>query len=89
MQHNNTHHGTTKGENMDLNNLTITQLATLSGILAGGGDSLASLGYNGFRIVVLDRGFVYVGDVEQKADTLRISNARNIRAWGTTAGLGA
>jgi len=40
------------------------------------------------RIVVLDRGFVYVGNPHEKGDNLVIENARNIRQWGTTKGLG-
>jgi hypothetical protein len=40
------------------------------------------------RIVVLDRGFVYVGNVADEGECLRISNCRNIRRWGTTRGLG-
>jgi hypothetical protein len=42
----------------------------------------------GQNIVVLDRGFVYVGDVCDEGDYVIIRNARNIRVWGTTAGLG-
>ena len=42
----------------------------------------------GTQIVVLDRGFVYVGKVTFQGDLLRIENARNIRGWGTTKGLG-
>jgi hypothetical protein len=42
----------------------------------------------GFAIVVLDRGFVYVGDVEMDDKWCVISNARNVRYWGTTQGLG-
>lgn len=42
----------------------------------------------GFAIVVLDRGFVYVGDCDISGDWCVISNARNIRQWGTTKGLG-
>jgi hypothetical protein len=41
-----------------------------------------------FEIVVLDRGFVYVGDTEVEGDTLVIADAKNIRYWGTTRGLG-
>lgn len=40
------------------------------------------------KIVVLDRGFVYIGRVEESADKVTIKNAHNIRAWGTTKGLG-
>jgi len=42
----------------------------------------------GFAIIVADRGFVYVGDVESDDRFCRISNAKNIRVWGTTNGLG-
>ena len=40
------------------------------------------------QIVILDRGFVFVGDVAQEGDWLVISNAQNVRRWGTTKGLG-
>ena len=40
------------------------------------------------KIVVLDRGFVYVGRVAIEEDFVVIRNAQNIRAWGTTKGLG-
>ena len=43
---------------------------------------------SGFAIVVLDRGFVYVGDVEIDKESCIITNARNIRYWGTENGLG-
>lgn len=42
------------------------------------------------KIVVLDRGFIYVGattvDIDNEFITIR--NAHNIRVWGTTRGLG-
>ena len=44
--------------------------------------------HKGQNIVVLDRGWVYVGDVTITGDYLRIENAKNIRVWGTTQGLG-
>ena len=40
------------------------------------------------KIVVLDRGFVYVGHVEVSADWVTITRAQNIRVWGTSKGLG-
>ena len=40
------------------------------------------------QIVVADRGFVYVGQVELAADWVVVHQARNIRYWGTTRGLG-
>lgn len=42
----------------------------------------------GQHIVVLDRGFVYVGEVTLDGDFLRVTNAKNIRVWGTKNGLG-
>jgi len=46
-------------------------------------------GCNGdIKIVVLDRGFVYVGHVEVSADWVTITRAQNIRVWGTSKGLG-
>jgi len=42
----------------------------------------------GFAVVVLDRGFVYVGDVRHDGEWCVITNAHNIRYWGTTGGLG-
>jgi hypothetical protein len=40
------------------------------------------------KIAVLDRGFVYVGQCLLTETGLTITNARNIRRWGTSAGLG-
>ena len=42
----------------------------------------------GIQIVVLDRGFVYVGDASAGPEFVTLKNARNLRRWGTTAGLG-
>ena len=41
-----------------------------------------------FKIVVLDRGFVYVGRTVIGEQWVRILDARNIRVWGTSNGLG-
>jgi hypothetical protein len=40
------------------------------------------------KIVILDRGFVYVGRVALAVDFLTITDAKNIRVWGTSQGLG-
>ena len=41
------------------------------------------------QIVVADKCFVFVGNVEDHADgSVTIRNCRNIRYWGTTKGLG-
>jgi len=42
----------------------------------------------GFGIVVAERGWVFVGDIEDFGKECIIYNARNIRRWGTSHGLG-
>ena len=42
----------------------------------------------GLQIVVADRGFVYVGQTVVNGDMVTITDARNIRKWGTTKGIG-
>lgn len=42
-----------------------------------------------FQIVVLHRGFVFVGDVDRSdPNQIVIHNAQTVRRWGTTKGLG-
>lgn len=40
------------------------------------------------QIVIADRGWVWVGKTRKVGDDLVIENARTIRYWGTTRGLG-
>ncbi len=40
------------------------------------------------QIVVLQRGWVVVGDVSRDGDQVTVENAQVIRRWGTTKGLG-
>lgn len=40
------------------------------------------------KIVILQRGWVMVGDFTQEGDTVTLRNASVIRMWGTTKGLG-
>ena len=42
----------------------------------------------GYVIVVVDRGFVYVGNVEYDGQMCVVTGAKNIRRWGTSRGLG-
>lgn len=39
-------------------------------------------------IVVLQRGWVFIGDLVKVGDEFVLSNAQNIQRWGTTKGLG-
>jgi len=40
------------------------------------------------QIVIADRGWVFVGRAQVEGDCVRIENARCVRYWGTTRGLG-
>lgn len=40
------------------------------------------------QIVVLQRGWVYIGRFSQKGEVCTLQNAYNIRRWGTEFGLG-
>ena len=39
------------------------------------------------KIVVLQRGWVYIGRFERTGNDCKLHNAYNIRSWGTTKGL--
>jgi hypothetical protein len=39
------------------------------------------------KIVVLQRGWVYIGRFERTGNSCKLYNAYNIRTWGTTKGL--
>jgi hypothetical protein len=44
--------------------------------------------YDGdIKIVVLQRGWVYIGRFERNGNNCKLHNAFNIRTWGTTKGL--
>ena len=43
--------------------------------------------YHGYCIAVLDKGFIYVGNVKTDADWIYISNANNVRNWTGNHGL--
>jgi hypothetical protein len=43
---------------------------------------------SGLKIAVLQRGWVVLGDIKKEGDTNKVENAKVIRRWGTTKGLG-
>ena len=40
------------------------------------------------KIVILQRGWVFIGQFSQDGQNCKLENAFNIRRWGTTDGLG-
>lgn len=72
---------------MQIEDMRLGDVLKLMEALEGGPEKSAAIDH-GMAIVVLDRGFVYVGRVSTDGDWCRIADARNIRYWGTTRGLG-
>lgn len=51
-------------------------------------DSVQQVEYTGdIKIVVLQRGWVYIGRFERNGNDCKLHNAYNIRVWGTSKGL--
>ena len=50
-------------------------------------DTVDGVTDHGIQIVVLDRGFIYIGRVKTDKDWCYMADASNIRAWGTSKGL--
>lgn len=73
---------------MNIDNLTIGEARQIAAVVRGLSPTPEPEENHGLCIVVLDRGFVYVGTLITGANWLTIDNARNIRRWGTTKGLG-
>ena len=71
---------------MKIDDLTIGEAKQLAALFSVGNVSKSheELGWN---VVVLDRGFVYVGDCHRDGDLLVMPAGRNIRYWGTDKGL--
>lgn len=73
---------------MNLDELTLGDLKKLSCLLRGGEEVDCCEIDHGTQIVILQRGWVMVGQMTQKGSTVKLQNARVIRRWGTTGGLG-
>lgn len=72
---------------IELDSLTIGQARQLAALFPASNLDAKHVNH-GLQIAVLDRGFVYIGNVITDGEWCYISNAWNIRRWGTTRGLG-
>ena len=81
-----TDHPKKKGTNME----TTVETISINGIEYVRKDSVPNHQdtVGDIKIVIADRGFVYVGHVEEQEDYVRLTYASNIRVWGTTKGIG-
>ena len=68
--------------------MTTEQLAKILTCLTMDEGPNAGAYTHGPCIVVADRGFVYSGLVTQEGDWIIVREAKNVRVWGTTNGLG-
>lgn len=73
---------------MDIEKLTIGELREVSRLACVTKTKPKRTAEHGLQIVVLQRGWVYVGEVTQVGDEYFIRNGACIRNWGTTRGLG-
>ena len=72
---------------MNIEELTLGEIKQLSNLINNQKCDLTekSLGKN---IVILQRGWVFVGDLFKKGHDCRLENASVVRIWGTKKGLG-
>lgn len=73
---------------MNIDELKIGEAKQLAAMFGATVKSVAGAVNHGLCIVVLDHGFVYVGQLTTDDKFLTIVDAQNIRRWGTTKGLG-
>jgi hypothetical protein len=60
----------------------------INGIVYVPKSSIVPIQYDGdIKIVILQRGWVYIGRFERNGNDCKLHNAYNIRTWGTTKGL--
>ena len=79
---------TTKENRMNLDSLTLGDIKQLKCLLGGAQSQPAVEVFKGKKIIIQQRGWVFVGDLYQNGDDCTLKNASNIRVWGTTKGLG-
>lgn len=67
---------------------TINELTINGKVYVEKGSENISPNYKGdIKIVVLQRGWIYIGRLERNGNDCKLHNAYNIRTWGTTKGL--
>ena len=69
---------------MNIKELTLGQIDQLQSLI----NPCTNIPQNeGFCVVVLDRGFIYIGELIISKDYAIIKNARNLRRWSSNKGL--
>ncbi len=73
---------------MNLDNLTLGEIKQLQCLLGGNKSEPCCIETLGTQIVILQRGWVFVGSLEKSGSNMKLKNAATIRVWGTSKGLG-
>jgi hypothetical protein len=71
---------------MQIDSLTIGEAKELAAMF-GGKPCHKSIKDGGFKIVVLQRGWVVIGRFSQEGQDCKLTDAAVIRVWGTTKGI--
>lgn len=66
----------------------LKQVIEVTRLLEGDAPSSCASTNGEIRIVILQRGWIYVGRFYQDGVNCRLEDAKNVRNWGTTKGLG-
>ena len=72
---------------MDMNSLTIGEAKELAAMFGGKSESRKVIKDGGYKIVVLQRGWVVVGRFSQDGHDCKLTDAAVLRKWGTTKGI--
>lgn len=72
---------------MNLDNLTLGEIKQLQNIF-GGSKEICCTENLGTQIVILQRGWIFVGKLSKNGSNMKLTNAATIRTWGTSKGLG-
>ena len=73
---------------MKLDDLTLGEIKQLQGLFSQGTTENLKKEDLGKQIVILQRGWVAIGDLKKKGEYMELDNASIIRRWGTSQGLG-
>ena len=66
----------------------MVKLEIVKALLADSNNSTTEYGGSEIKIAILQRGWVFVGKFSKDGSVCKLTDAYNIRTWGTTKGLG-
>lgn len=73
---------------MNINEMKVGELLQLAKLFQNGETQLPDLNGEEVKIVILQRGWVMVGRYHRNGSECKLTDAYNVRKWGTTKGLG-